>query len=58
MPSYLLRDLLRIYAGDYKAGEIAGMKMGQGVWLGIAMLMVITIVMIVLILFLMQPVNR
>jgi hypothetical protein len=58
MLSYLLGDVLRLFAGDYKAGEIAGKKMGQGVWLGIAMLMVIPIVMIVLTMFLKQPVNH
>jgi hypothetical protein len=58
MLTYLLGDVLRIYSGDLKVGEIGGRQMTQGMWLGIAMLMVIPIVMVFLSLTLKQPVNR
>jgi hypothetical protein len=58
MLTYLLGDVLRIFSGDFKAGEIGGMQVTQPMWLGIAMLMVTPIVMIVLSLTLPQPVNR
>ncbi len=58
MLTYLLGDVLRIFSGDFQAGEIGGIKITQGMWLGISILMVIPIVMIVLTLLLGQPVNR
>ena len=48
MLTYLLGDVLRIYAGDFKAGEIGGVQVNQGMLLGIAVLMLIPIVMVVL----------
>ncbi len=58
MLTYLLGDVLRIFSGDFKAGEIGGMKMTQAMWLGIAILMVIPIVMVFLSLTLDYQVNR
>lgn len=58
MLTYLLGDVLRIFSGDFKAGEIGGMQVTQLMWLGIAMLMVIPIVMVVLSLTLDYQVNR
>jgi hypothetical protein len=58
MLTYLLGDVLRIYSGDFKAGEIAGMKMTQNRWLGVAVLMVIPIIMGFLSVTLNFPVNR
>lgn len=58
MLTYLLGDVLRIFSGDFKPGEIGGMKIGQGMWLGIAALMLIPILMVVLSLTLPSPVNR
>lgn len=58
MLTYLLGDVLRIFSGDFKAGQIGDMQITQKMWLGIAMLMVIPIVMVVLSLVLPQPVNR
>ncbi len=58
MLTYLLGDVLRIFSGDFIAGEIGGMKVTQTMWLGIAMLMVIPIIMIFLSLTLNYPVNR
>ena len=58
MLTYLLGDVLRIFSGDFKAGEIGGFQFTQPMWLGVAVLMVIPIVMVVLTLLLGQPANR
>lgn len=58
MLTYLLGDVLRIFSGDFKAGEIGGMKMSQGMWLGIAALMLIPILMVVLSILLPYPAIR
>jgi hypothetical protein len=58
MLTYLLGDVLRIFAGDFVAGEIGGKQMGQGVYLGLAVLMLIPIVMVVLSLTLPYPAIR
>ena len=58
MLTYLLGDVLRIFAGDVKLGEIEGVVPPQGVWLGIAVLMLIPIVMVVLTLTLKYPAIR
>jgi hypothetical protein len=58
MLTYLLGDVLRIFSGDIESGEIGGMKITQGMWLGIAILMVIPVVMVFLTLTLNDPVNR
>lgn len=55
MLTYLLGDVLRIYSGDFKAGEVGGMQLTQKMWLGIAILMVIPIVMVFLSLVLNYP---
>lgn len=59
MLTYLLGDVLRIFSGDAMSGKMGNMQQfTQGMWLGIAVLMVIPIVMLVLALILPQPVNR
>jgi hypothetical protein len=58
MLTYLLGDVLRIYAGDFKAGEIQGVPITQWMMVGIALLMLIPIVMVFLSLTLSDPVNR
>ena len=58
MLTYLLGDVLRIFSGDFKAGEIGGMKLTQGMWLGISILMLIPIVMVFLTLVLGYPLVR
>jgi len=58
MLTYLLGDVLRIFSGDFKAGEIGGMKVTQAMWLGIAVLMLTPILMVLLSLTLSHPVNR
>ena len=55
---YLLGDVLRIFAGDFKPGEIEGKKLTQGMVLGMAIIMVIPIIMIFLTLALEYSVNR
>jgi hypothetical protein len=57
MLTYLLGDVLRIFSGDFTA--MGGMQdVTKGMFLGIAILMVIPIVMVVLSLTLNYPVNR
>jgi hypothetical protein len=58
MLTYLLGDVLRIFAGDVTLGEIEGVVPPQGAWLGIAALMLIPIVMAVLTLTLKYPAIR
>lgn len=55
---YLLGDVLRIFSGDFTAGEIMGTKPTQVMWLGIAVLMLVPIVMVILSLMLPYGVNR
>lgn len=51
-------DVLRIFAGDVKLGEIDGVVPSQGTWLGIAVLMLIPIIMVVLTLTIRYPAIR
>ncbi len=54
---YLYGDVLRICSGDF-AKSMTNMKFNQGVWLGIAVLMLIPILMVFLNMVLPQPVSR
>jgi hypothetical protein len=58
MLTYLLGDVIRIFAGDVILGELNGTKFTQGMALGIAGLMVTPILMVVLSLILPQNINR
>ena len=59
MLTYLLGDVLRIFAGDFEVGKIAGsFQPGQGLWLLIAVIMLIPILMVVLNLILVYPAIR
>ena len=58
MLTYLLGDVLRIFSGDFVAGEIEGMQTSQMMYLGMAILFVIPIVMVFLTLTLPESVNR
>ena len=58
MLTYLLGDVMRIFAGDYKAGEIEGTKMTQKMLMGMATLMLIPIIMLFLSLVLAYPIIR
>jgi hypothetical protein len=55
---YLLGDVIRIFAGDFKAGEMEGKKMTQKMLFGISVLMLIPIVMIFLSITLYYPLIR
>jgi Family of unknown function (DUF6326) len=55
MLTFLLGDVLRIFAGDFTAGEIAGQKVAEGMWLLPAVIMLTPIVMVVLSLILPYP---
>ena len=58
MLTYLLGDVLRIFSGDFRAGLIEGKQMSQGMYLGMAVLMIIPIVMVILSLNLTYSINR
>ena len=58
MLTYLLGDVMRIFAGDFKPGKIEGTKMTQGMLMLMALLMLIPIVMVVLSLTLSHPTIR
>lgn len=58
MLTYLLGDVLRVFAGHFVAGEIQGKPVSQGMWLLIAMIMLVPIVMLVLCLTLPYPAIR
>lgn len=55
---FLLGDVLRIFAGDFVAGELAGRAATPGMWLGVAAIMLTPILMIGLSLVLPYPVAR
>lgn len=56
MLTYLLGDVLRLFAGDVTPGELAGRTASQGMWLGTAVIMLIPIIMVVLSLTMPYPV--
>ena len=59
MLTYLLGDVLRIFAGDFEAGKLkGGVQATQGMWLLIAAIMLVPIVMIILTLILPYPAAR
>ena len=59
MLTYLLGDVLRIFAGDFEPGKLErGFQATQATWLLIAVIMLIPIVMVVLTLTLKYPAIR
>lgn len=58
MLTYLLGDVLRIFAGDFVAGEIDGKEASQWMWVAAAAMMLIPIVMLVVSLTLTYPTVR
>ncbi len=59
MLTYLLGDVLRIFAGDFETGKLAGgAPASQGMWTLIAVIMLVPIVMVVLTLTLGYPAVR
>ena len=55
---FLLGDVIRIFAGDFVAGELAGKPATPWMWLLVAVIMLTPIVMIVLSLVLPYPAVR
>ena len=55
---YLLGDVMRIFSGDFKEGQMGGMQVSQNMYMGMAILFVIPIVMVFLSLTLPHQVNR
>ena len=55
---YLLGDVLRIFSGDFNAGQMGDMAVSQTMYLGMAILFVIPIVMVFASLTLPHQVNR
>jgi hypothetical protein len=58
MLTYLLGDVLRIFAGDFIPGEIDGQKATQWMWMLAAIAMLVPIAMVVLSLMLHYPTIR
>ncbi len=58
MLTYLLGDVLRIFAGDFTAGEIDGEEASQWMWVAAALVMLVPIVMLVLSLTMPYPLIR
>lgn len=55
---YLLGDVLRIFSGDAKPGEMNGQPAASWMWTVAAVLMLIPILMVLFSLFLDYPANR
>lgn len=55
---FLLGDVIRIFSGDTKPGEIEGKKVSQAVWLGISVVMLMPILMILVSIFLPYSTSR
>jgi hypothetical protein len=58
MLTYLLGDVIRIFAGHFQAGEMAGMSGGAWMWMAAAGIMLVPIVMVVLSLIVPYPAIR
>ena len=58
MLTYLLGDVLRIFSGDFVAGEMGGIKITQEIYLVAAIILVIPVAMIFLSLTLKYKANR
>ena len=58
MLTYLLGDVLRIFSGDFTAGEVGSMQATEGLYLGLAALLLIPIIMVFLSLTLNYKANR
>lgn len=58
MLTYLLGDVMRIFAGDFTAGQIGNMQISQGMLLFMAIIMLFPIAMLLLSLTLTYPMIR
>lgn len=55
---YLLGDVMRIFFGDFVAGEIDGQPISQKMWLGVSAFMLLPILMVFFSLVLDRSINR
>lgn len=58
MLTYLLGDVMRIFSGEFVAGEMGGGQISQGLYLGMAVLFAIPIIMVFMTLILNDKANR
>jgi hypothetical protein len=58
MLTYLLGDVLRIFAGYVEPGKLEGVEASQAMWMAIAVIMLVPILMVVLSLVLPYPAVR
>ena len=58
MLTFLLGDVLRLFAGDVTPGEIDGQEATQVIWLGAAAIMLVPIIMVILSLTVPYPAIR
>lgn len=58
MLTYLLGDVLRVFAGDFTPGKLDGQEATQWMWFMAALLMLVPIVMVVLSLIVAYPAIR
>ena len=58
MLTYLLGDVLRIFSGDFDAGQVGGMQVSQGMYLFMAILTVVPVLMVFLSLTIPYKINR
>ena len=58
MLTYLLGDVLRVFAGDFEPGRMQGQAVGQGMWLVAAAVMMVPISMIAVSLLVPYPAVR
>jgi hypothetical protein len=58
MLTYLLGDVMRIFSGDFNAGELVGMQITQELMLMMAVILVIPVVMVLFSISLKYSVNR
>ena len=58
MLTYLLGDVLRIFSGDFTAGELGGLQISQELMLGMAALLVIPALMVFLSVTLKRSLSR
>ncbi|MGD9148066.1 MAG: DUF6326 family protein [Anaerolineae bacterium] len=58
MLTYFLGDVLRIFSGDFEAGDIAGMEGSQAMYLVVAIVLVLPVFMVFLSLTVRYPLIR
>lgn len=58
MLTYLLGDVLRIFSGDFKPGEVDGKKIDKRLYFGMAIFMIVPVIMVFFSLILPDQINR